>query len=101
MSIRIYKCTCMYIHYILCTSHVHVYHAQCIYLYVHTQCQAQVIQEAADALGESPPPLFDPLGEGVDVRELEASIQASGGGGPGTGKSSVGGKVRIHVQWNF
>ena len=51
-----------------------------------------MIRQVADAQGDSPPPIFDPLGEGVDVRDLETSMQAGGATGGG-GSKSVGGKV--------
>ena len=57
----------------------------------------QVIRQAADAAGEGPPPLFDPLGEGVDVRDLEASVQGGALTTAAGGKSSVGGKVRNYI----
>ena len=57
----------------------------------HTQSQSQLIREAVDTLGDQPPPLFDPLGEGVDVKDLDASVQS--GGGSAYSKQTVGGKV--------
>ena len=60
----------------------------------HAQGQAHIIQEAAEELGDRNPPLFDALGEGVDVKDLEASVQTTAGAGTGA-KHTVGGKVCI------
>ena len=68
-------------------------------MYVCTsQGQAQVIRQTADTLGDSPPPIFDPLGEGVDVRDLDTSVQAGGATGSSSGSKSMGGKVGFFLQ---
>ena len=60
-----------------------------------SQCQVALVKEEVDALGAATPPLFDPLGEGVDVKDLDYSITSSGGGAA-VGKK---GKVRGRGCW--
>ena len=53
-----------------------------------------LIAQGLSNVGEATPPMFDPLGEGADEKEVDAfdaSISVSGGGGPkkkGTGGAS-------------
>ena len=56
-----------------CT-HVHVVLLLQLYCLVILQNQAQLIREALGQLGDTNPPLFDPLGEGVDESQLTLSV---------------------------
>lgn len=53
------------------------------------QGQATLIKEAVDNMGDAPPALFDMLGEGVDVKDLDTTLTV---GGSAT-SSKRGGKV--------
>ena len=53
------------------------------------QGQATLIKEAVDNMGDAPPALFDMLGEGVDVKDLDSTLTV---GGSAT-SSKRGGKV--------
>ena len=60
------------------------------------QNQLALIAQGLSIVGETTPPLFDPLGEGADEKEVEAfdaSISVSGGGG--TKKKGTGGTSKV------
>ncbi len=48
-----------------------------------------MITDAVEDLGDEPPPLFDPAGEGVDPKDVEVSLNMAQGGTIG----KRGGKV--------
>ena len=53
------------------------------------QGQAALIKEAVDNMGDAPPALFDMLGEGVDVKDLDTTLTVVGS----ATSSKRGGKV--------
>ena len=63
------------------------------YLHTHTQVQADLIKEAIDYMSDATPPLFDPLGEGVDVSDLDASAGGSAASVSTTMKTGYKAKV--------
>ena len=57
------------------------------------QVQADLIKEAVDGMYEPTPPLFDPLGEGVDVSDIETSVSSGTSGASSTLKGGYKAKV--------
>ena len=57
------------------------------------QIQADLIKEAVDGMYEPTPPLFDPLGEGVDVSDIETSVSSGTTGASSTLKGGHKAKV--------
>ena len=47
-----------------------------LYFALSHQEQAALIKEAVEAMSDEAPPIFDPLGEGVDPSELAAALTA-------------------------
>ena len=68
--------------------------------YTHSPSQEQttLIKEAVDAMAGDTPPMFDPLGEGVDLSELAAASVAESAIDSGAGRrSTVRGWCGDHV----
>ena len=60
--------------------------AHSIRYFVFLQNQADLIKETVEAMPEESPPLFDPLGEGVDLSELAAASAAESAVDPGSSR---------------
>ena len=55
---------------------------------------SRLIKETVDAMDDETPPLFDPLGEGVDVKDIDGMATLAPGSATATGK---GIKARVSV----